>query len=92
MKYGRRGSRHKYKQGAGGRKEEFTTYCRKSTGAACDENPISHAEPSSFIGYESFRRLSAPQAKVNTDRGERATRHRHAENYHSALLSLYITA
>lgn len=51
-----------------------------STAAACDENPICHAELRSFIGYESFRRPSAPQAKVNTHRGERATKHRYAKN------------
>ena len=61
--------------------------CRKSiqsTRAACDENPICHAEQRSFIGYESFRRPSAPRAKVNTHRGERATRHRYAKNYRLA--------
>lgn len=55
--------------------------------AACDENPICHTELRSFIGYESFRRPSAPQAKVNTNRGEKATRHHYAQNYRLASLS-----
>lgn len=38
----------------------------RSSRAACDENPICHAEPRPFIGYESLRRTSAPLAKVYT--------------------------
>lgn len=72
------------------------TYSRKksiqSTRTACDENPICHAELRSFIGYESFRRPTAPQAKVNTHRGERATRHGYAKNYCCASLSLNMKA
>lgn len=41
------------------RSEEKHTITR----AACDENPICHAELRSFIGYESFRRPSAPQQR-----------------------------
>lgn len=37
-------------------------------------------------------RPSAPQAKVNTHRRERATRHRYAKNYSSASLSLNMKA
>lgn len=40
---------------------------------ACDENPICHTELRSLGGYESFRRLPAPQAKVNTRWGGRTT-------------------
>lgn len=65
---------------------------RTTTRAACDENPICHAELRSFIGYESFKRPSAPQAKVNAHRGETATRHRYAENYCLASLSLNMKA
>lgn len=40
---------------------------------ACDENPICHTELRSLGAYESFRRLPAPQAKVNTRWGGRTT-------------------
>lgn len=63
---------------------------RTTTGAACDENPICHAELRSFIGYESFKRPSAPQAKVNTHTGEKATRHRDAFSEHEGV-SLHFT-
>lgn len=63
----------------------------KSARAARDENPICHTELRSFTGYESFRRLSAPQVKVNNHRGEKA-RHRYAKNDRSASLSLNMKA
>lgn len=80
MKYRKKGTRQKYKQGAGGGNTHSRKQSIQSTRAACDENPICHTEHRSFIGYESFRRPSAPQAKVNIHRGERATRHRAAKN------------
>lgn len=49
------------------------------------EETICHTERRSFSGSESFRRQSAPRAKVNTNRGERATRHRHVGSLHLAF-------
>lgn len=81
-----RGRRQKHKLGAGGKEElEIGFVSRSQTGAACVENPISHTERRSFIGYKSFRRLLLPSAKVNTHRRVRVTRHQNTQ-----LLSVHI--
>lgn len=62
-----RGRRQKHKQYAGGKEFKIRLVSRSQTGAACNENPISHTKRRGFIGYKSFRRLLLLPAKNNIE-------------------------